>query len=256
MILVTGASGYLGRHVLALLGEGEIDCMATSHRGTVGLRCDLTDSLDVRALFGIVKPTRVIHCAARVPKSAPDYGDGLAAAHSLAMVRHLAEMAPCPITFASSMTADYNAGGYARGKFLAERVLLERAVPGDVMIRLPGLFGAPRQSGALYNAALAFLTDKPFVLDTIPSSWAAMDVNHAAECMVAGKYTGPMEPMDLRAAISLVALECGTEWGDGPGEYDPAFVRAVRDMVTWVRESVVKQSTERTARSCRRSSAA
>ena len=265
MILVTGANGYLGRYVAALLAEGDIDYVATartgeivrqragarpfSYRVSTGIPCDLTEPLAVRALLGQAKPTRIIHCAAVVPKHPAGYSDGLAAAQSLAMVRNLAELAECPITFASSMTADYKAGGYARGKLLAEWVIAERKNPADVVIRLPGLFGAPRQSGVLYNAAIAFLTAQPFVLDAVRTTWAAMDVRDAAECMVTGEYTGPTKPMDLRLALGVVARECGLTWYD-EGGLDTAFVRRVRDLVTWVRESVVKESTERTARSC------
>lgn len=254
MILVTGASGFLGRYVTAQLDELEIPWTGTSRSGKVGYLADLTNSMAVNALLHTVRPTRIIHCAARVPKSAPDYGDGMAAAQSLAMTRNLAEYATCPITFASSMTADYATGGYARGKFLAEEFVYRRGVLGDRVIRLPGLFGAPRRSGVLYNAALAFLTDQPFTLDPMTGPWAAMDVRDAAMCMVGGQSPW-IVPMDLRAAVSLVAHECGAEWGD-PGEHTPAFVLGVRTLVTWVRESVVKATTERTAASCRVSSGA
>ena len=259
MILVTGASGYLGRHVVALLAEGEIPHRGTNRSGNGHLPCDLTDPGDLWHTLAAVNPSAIIHCAAVVPNVGTDYSDGLAAAHSLAMARNLAEIASCPIVFASSMTADYGVGGYGRGKWLAERCIIERNNPADAIIRLPGLFGAPRQSGVLYNAALAFLTEQPFTPNAIPTVWAAMDVRGAAEALVealaCSSFTNP-EPMDIRAAVGLVARECGTEWGDGPGEHDPAFVRGVRDLVTWVRESVVKQSTERTTASCKYSSEA
>ena len=49
MILVTGASGYLGRHVVALLAEGEIPHRGTSRSGNGHIPCDLTDPGDVAA---------------------------------------------------------------------------------------------------------------------------------------------------------------------------------------------------------------
>ena len=190
-ILVTGATGYLGRYVVAELCESGAEFSTTSPFGT-----DLTDERDVRALLRATRPTRAIHCAAIVPKTAADYDDEGAAEASVAMVRNLAVLANCPITLASSMTAADSTTAYARGKVIAEQYM--DAHEGDVIIRLPGLFGAPRQSGVLYNAALAFLTERPFELDATPSSWAAMGVRDAAWCMVSGEYNGPglMDLMD------------------------------------------------------------
>lgn len=231
-VLVTGSGGYLGRHVVALLRESGVEFSTTSPSGA-----DLTDALDVRALLRATAPSKIIHCAAVVPKNGAGYSDGLAAAQSLAMVRNLAEFATCPITFASSMAATYATGGYGRGKLLAERVLLGREHSGDVVIRLPGLFGAPRKSGVLYNAAVAFLTGQPFTLEPQTGPWAAMDVRDAAACMVSGVYDGPTEPMDIHGAVSLVAMYAGIASGHG-GTFPELFARRVAELVEWVRQDL------------------
>ncbi len=121
-----------------------------------------------------VKPTMVIHCAAVVPKSSADYEDGVAAWASLAMTTWLSKYATCPLVFASSLTAADTQSTYAEGKRCAEFVLKVA----DVTMRLPGLFGLPRQSGVIYQAARA---------GAIPDSFGpypAMHVADAAEYLV------------------------------------------------------------------------
>lgn len=225
MILVTGAKGYLGGHVLRLLKERGVRCS--------GERCDLLNREAVRGMLNRLEPTRIIHCAAIVPKTPADYQDTAAAAASVTMTRNLANYARCPITLASSMTADYRGWGYARGKWMAEMLM---GVVRGTSLRLPGLFGPPRRGGVLYNAARAFLAGETFELTTVPSSWAAMDVRDAAECMIANEYTGPTEPMDIRAAVALVRHLCGS--GEAP-DFDPRFVQRVAELVKWAQSEMV-----------------
>lgn len=231
--LVTGATGYLGKHVLANLERKHLSYVATS-RGD----CDLTDKRAVRTLLRRTKPSVIIHCAAMVPRSASAYEDRRAAEASVAMVTTLAQHAVCPIVCVSSMTvyaevanfpvreddAVFPKAGYARGKWLAEQALFQRNGIGDVALRLPGLFGLPRRSGLLYNAAKSFLTTTRFEPAPLPSIWAAMAVQDAAEYVVRATLSAssgcPPQPVNIGyegefsvpAAVAEIAAQCGLVW--------------------------------------------
>ena len=81
MILITGASGFLGQHLTRLLSEKQLDIRALYHShppsalltalpGVQWLKCDLLDVFDVEeAMAGI---TEVYHCAAVVSFQASD----------------------------------------------------------------------------------------------------------------------------------------------------------------------------------------
>lgn len=148
MILLTGASGYLGRQVLANLEERGLPYMATSRSGHVGTACDLLDYLQVVQLMDRVRPSMVIHCAALVPKKMEDYQDMDMALRSAHMVGNLNQY-DAPMVLASSLTVTVSPRSvYAQGKAKAEKY-----VKGRVVMRLPGLFGAERQNGRIYNHA-------------------------------------------------------------------------------------------------------
>ncbi len=234
---MTGASGYLGRHVLANLTSRGVRCVPTSRRGDAGVACDLTDADAARSLIRHIAPAVVIHCAAVVPATPAEYGSHASEAASVGMLETVAASVSCPIVLASSMTV-YGAGatypvredaqcapapGYARGKRSAEELLLARGQQGDVVMRLPGLFGLPRRSGLLYRAALAFLNGDRFDIDAVSGPWAAMAVGDAAECLVrAATMPSGDRPQAVNAgyhgeftvdrAVAELAGICGAQW--------------------------------------------
>jgi nucleoside-diphosphate-sugar epimerase len=235
-VLVTGAAGYLGAAVLRAIARHGVAAVATSAHSEE--RCDLLDPDAVRSVLERVAPSVVVHCAAHVPRDAAGYEDATAADRSVDMLRNVLAHAPGRVVFVSSMTvyegeltlpvsetsATPPRGAYARGKWLGERALLARARPGDVALRFPGLFGLPRRSGVLYNAARAFLTRREFELTGPAVRWAALhvddaahytakaalaaDVGAAAEALNVG-YPGEIS---LPVAVGQVATLCGMEW--------------------------------------------
>ena len=196
--IVTGADGYLGRHV-----------MAVAPAGTIGLKrldVDLLDRAVTKAT--ITADDIVIHCAAQVPKNAEDYKNNRAAEHSLMMVDNLAESKPHRIIYASSMTVyaddgavvrkEEDAGGhlseYGQGKLDGEELLHRSGIP-YTALRLAGLFGLPRRSGLIYNAVMAIIKKTAISLPKESPLWAPLAVEDAADlCLRAAQYDTAIGP--------------------------------------------------------------
>jgi|GEM_PF-857991 nucleoside-diphosphate-sugar epimerase len=249
-ILVTGASGYLGSCIVKQLTLKKTRVVSVaSKRVKEGIEvCDLTSQREIIKLLQKVKPKSIIHCAAAVPKelngSINGYQDANAAAESLNMALNLAEIARCPIVFVSSM-AIYDNGEslknpvqeedvelapapsshYAIGKHTAEIKMAELTNYGLICLRLPGLFGKPRTSGILYNAARAFILGKEFKILNTPL-WAAMHVDDAASvCIKAAEMhefpksdivnIGYDEKFNIVNAVNMVSKICGFYWKGG-----------------------------------------
>ena len=69
-LLITGASGYLGKAICSELFSSEHKITTISRKSTsVDYNCDLTDSSKSRLLLQKINPERIIHCAAFVPKN-------------------------------------------------------------------------------------------------------------------------------------------------------------------------------------------
>lgn len=201
--LLTGANGYLGGRIKALCAARGLEFKAIT-------RSDV-DLLDAEGVARLVPHGRIIlHCAALVPKTLQDYGDEVMSENSVAMVRSLLATRPARLIFASSMTvyvdvpspvreedASIPASGYAGGKRRAELLIRDSETPATIL-RLPGLFGAPRKSGFLYNAARAITSGNDFQITTRPKIWAALHVDDAAEAMVrAAALTGPTQTFNV-----------------------------------------------------------
>src|SRR5207248_1387059 len=78
--LVTGGSGFLGRHLLGALGEGTpegVRVLAMGRRPPVGgpaggfVRADLEDRQGLARLVGSMRPEVVFHLAGQTPPSDP-----------------------------------------------------------------------------------------------------------------------------------------------------------------------------------------
>ncbi len=250
-ILVTGACGYLGRHVVDALAMQDIAAIGVSKKAAGDIiGCDLLTAKEVKILLTNTYPECIIHCAATVPKDTDGYDDSDAAEQSVRMAQNVARYAPCPVVFASSMTvyddaaqgkqpyqekaADtLPAGKYAQGKWTAETEMAELAVHGLIALRFPGLFGPPRRGGLLYNVARAFLTGRSFQVNSPLPVWAAFDVRDAAQACVRAALLNPFPKKEIvnigyegvfsiPEAVSILAELCGVDW-DGSQLDAPRF---------------------------------
>ena len=239
-VLVTGAEGYLGKHVLELLKTRNISCMGTGRKtNKYVIGCDLTNRSEVDELLKIVEPEVIVHCAASVPKQEADYSNMNAAEDSLLMAENIAAISNCPLILISSMTVYENlhtktklysedltinpTGAYASAKFKAENICSKFCQNGFMVLRMPGLFGPPRQSGLLYNVTKSFLMGKPPILVAPFPLWAALDVRDAAKICVASTRlsnfsnseivnVGYDEVFSVGAAISMIADICQVDF--------------------------------------------
>jgi nucleoside-diphosphate-sugar epimerase len=181
-ILVTGAAGLLGRHVVhAFLDRGLP--IAATHRSKMGdlgderrldalERCELSDREAVRSLLSRLRPQTVVHCAAAIGSD----GDRLLHDNVLATTVLIEESvrAGCRrFIFCSSISvyegsvADRDgyretqpllpAGKYANSKLIGEQALRIAAGPSfqGCTLRLAGLHGAPRKDGVVERMLLA-----------------------------------------------------------------------------------------------------
>ena len=126
LIAVTGANGYLGRHIMALLGERGF--------GVHGDRYELCRGMTV------------IHAGWAVPTT---MAGGLAheQAQCVTMTEHLIASRPKRIVFVSTLTGG---GPYLEAKREAEDIIKESDIP-HTILRFPGLFGHPKHHGVIWE---------------------------------------------------------------------------------------------------------
>jgi GDP-4-dehydro-6-deoxy-D-mannose reductase len=86
VILVTGAGGFVGRHLMARLRENpDVHVFGTALEGdSAWAACDLSEGLDVTQLLAEVGPTRIYHCAGTFTNQwQTDYAANVLAARNL-----------------------------------------------------------------------------------------------------------------------------------------------------------------------------
>jgi nucleoside-diphosphate-sugar epimerase len=238
-VLVTGATGFLGRSVVARLREA--GCVVTAHgrnQTPAGehVRGDLADPRVAARLLYPWRWDAVVNLAGPVTSGSEDLRTGIAVVtehERIALhVRRYAQNAR--IVHASSMTVygmpervDVDESHptrpqhlYGLAKLVAEDILLVDPAVDAWVLRLPGLFSEQRTTGALYHFCKAARAGEPLRVTTpAPTVWNVLHVDDAADAIVralnASGRGGAInvsygEPVDLVSVARLIASHAGT----------------------------------------------
>lgn len=197
MILLTGASGYIGRHMLMCAKEKDITIVCTKHSSVFSfcenvIACDLNDDRHIAKIASLELPIEcVVHLAGFVDIKIIQDDDGQLRPGSQS-ISHLynsnvsmaANLLECclkasikKIVFASSQSvygvpqnnepfSEYSAINpiehYANSKFCAETIfkIAQKQGINTVVLRIPGVWGGDRKQGTVYNMVHSALRHK------------------------------------------------------------------------------------------------
>ena len=161
-VLITGASGFLGSRVLARIPSAIGWHHHRAAPNTVPV--DITDARAVDRFFAEHRIDVCIHCAANPNIDSCEAGP--AAAHRLNVegTRHVARQKVRLIHISTDYVFDGALAAYIEedppaplqvyGRTKAEAEAIAAAAPGSLIVRLPLLYAAPPQAGALDDTAL------------------------------------------------------------------------------------------------------
>lgn len=157
-ILITGASGLLGREVRRLFSVTGFSVTGTAHsRAKPGLVCvDLADAQSVARLVDEVRPAAIINCAAERRPDACEAETPAVARLNIGLPAQLAELAEQKKFLLIQISTDYVFDGtlppypvdarphplnaYGRQKFAAEEAI-RKACRDAAILRMPILYG-------------------------------------------------------------------------------------------------------------------
>jgi UDP-glucose 4-epimerase len=241
-VLVTGATGFLGAHVVGRLVDAGVEVTAhgktRAFRDLVGkldrrfdnvesMQGDLADYDTASELLGSWRWNAVVNLAGPVTSGNEDLRTGIdvVTAHSR-IALHIRQFADeARIVHASSMTVygdpervdvdEYHPTRprhlYGAAKLVADDILLGDRYLDAWVLRLPGLFSETRATGALYHFCKAARTGEPLRVTTpTPTAWNALHVEDAADAIVRALAVPSMRAQALNIAydepIDLVGV--------------------------------------------------
>ena len=229
-VLLTGASGFLGEK-LSLLCEADesIDLRKLARNEVDGdasfISCDLTKRSAVTDVINKIEPDVIIHAAAFVPKALTDYNSDLSSTN-LQMVENLIGSTSAKFINISSMTVYGSSitvvrdersllepqSAYGEVKLEIENFLMSKC-DCSLSIRIPGLFGAQRKTGLVYNLLRSLNERKKLQLPDGPILWSSMNVSDAAESIfkvtkkfISDRYKLPVINISYRDRLSISRL--------------------------------------------------
>jgi nucleoside-diphosphate-sugar epimerase len=197
-VLLTGANGFLGRHLSSEFIRSGIELIKTTRKGdNNSVACDLNSKENVGYLINLVKPDLIVHSAAFVPKTLEDYKNLESSYLNRKMLENILMSSKVPLVYISSMTVygnsknivrcESDAGSpespYGVSKYEGE-LLLKEDGRDSLSIRIPGLFGEGRDSGLVNNILMNLSSEEDLELPKSPILWAAMDVKDAAKVII------------------------------------------------------------------------
>jgi len=170
-ILITGASGFLGYHLLRMAHARGLEVYGLYHSGHISfdqstnLEVDLRNYIDMGNIIDDIEPDVVIHAAALADGNLCQDNKDLSYELNVEVTRNLAGICSdfqIPFVFTSTdLVFDGRKGGYTEEdvpdplmvygehKLLAEHEV-ERVYPSGLIVRCPLMFGQPEASARNY----------------------------------------------------------------------------------------------------------
>jgi len=224
-VLVTGATGFVGRHTLKTLMTLGFEVVTPSRQD-----CDLLDPAQMRAMLDRVRPTHILHCAWQVTHgrfwTAPENLDWVAA--TLLLARHAAALGVARFVGVGTCAEyDWSDGGpgrraetdatrpdtpYGRAKLATATLLGDLFAPAGVSFawaRLFHLFG-PGEHPARFvpSIAIPLAEGRPATVrhgGLVRDMIAAVEAGAALAAMVGSDIEGPVN-IGSGEGASLAAL--------------------------------------------------
>jgi UDP-glucose 4-epimerase len=247
-VLVTGAGGFVGRHVASALAARGWQVLAGVHRhrppeleSVAGIEVVPADLAGAQPLPVRGTCEAIVHCAAALPSRVPDEAelirqnvDGMrrlldfAAEAGVRTFLHCSSMAAFGRIEVDVVTPDTPVmapGAYGRSKLEGERLLAAAAASGPLRalsVRLPGVVGAGSHDNFLSGLVAALRAGEPIVarnpealfnnivhVDDLTGFFADLLGSLAPGHRIT--TIAAREPMTIRAIVALLSAAAGRE---------------------------------------------